>query len=770
MGPVALATLRAPSLAPAAFLTSTPDAATPAAPWHRELLAGATAAAVLLPIHGSYGLLALGPLGPDHAATGFLMGVFAAVLCNLLAVLAGDRGSLGAGPSAALSLLVPPLLVQLLAAPLLRSAGAAPDITAVLALLGLAVAAAGALQWLLGQLRWGALVRYVPYPVHGGFMLGVSVLVLMATLPLALGLPSGTRLLALDASAVPKLAPVVAAVSAAVALAVQHWRPKWPGLLIGLLAGVALHHALAAAGAAQQLGPVLGPVTFNWPNLGVPQRLADPLLWHAMPAVAAPLGQFALAAALTGAMQALLASSMLTTWTGVRGDGNLLLRTQGISGVAGGLLGLMPAAGSVANTAVALHTGGRGTLSRVAHGLGLLLILSLGVSLAQHLAMAAVAGVFIVVSWSLIDPWSRHVLGRLLRGRAVEPGAAEPLAVMALVAATAIGVSLVAGVLVGTLAAVLMFVRGQLRPPVRRVLRGDQQTSRTLRPPAVAERLRLLARRIVYVELDGHLFFGTADAAASAIEQAAADADSVVLDFRRVREVDASGARVVLQLAATLQRRGCHLALAGVVPAAQRNLRLLDNEGWLPDDRFVADADRALEAAEERALKTAGVARDLNPPLPLAQTLLGQGLDAGALERLAGLLQPLALPAGARVFQRGDASDALYVVMDGQVAIVLPGHAGAAAQRLVSFAPGAVFGEVGLLRGQPRSADAVVERDAALARLDRAALQRLALEAPAVHAQVLMALALHLADRLGALTLTVQALDDAPSALAPPGA
>lgn len=740
--------------------------ATPAAPWHLEVQGGATAAAVLLPIHGSYGLLALGPLGPEYAATGFLMGVFAAVLGNLLSVLAGDRGPLGTGPSAALTLLVPPLLVQLLASPVLRAGGAAPDIATVLALLGLAVAGAGALQWLLGQLHWGSVMRYVPYPVHGGFMIGVGGLVVLAMLPLALGLPSGRRLWELELSAVRSLAPLVALVSAAVALGVQRWRPQWPALLLGLLAGVASHHALAAAGAAQHLGPVLGPVIFTWPGASVPQRLADPALWAALPAVAAPLGQFALAAALTGAMQALLASSMVTTLTGVRRDGDLLLRTQGLSGVAGGLLGLMPAAGSIASTAVALRAGGRGTLSRVAHGLGLLLVLSLGVGLAQYLAMAAVAGVFVVVSWSLIDPWSRYILGRLMRARRPGPGAAAPLAVMTLVAATSIGISLVAGVLVGTLAAVLLFVRGQLRPPVRRVMRGDQQGSRTLRPPAVAEQLRPLARRIVCVELDGHLFFGTADAAALAIEQAAAEADSVVLDFRRVREVDASGARVLLQLAATLKQRGCHLALAAVVPAARHSLRLLDSQGLLPDDRFVIDADHALEAAEERALAKAGIARRGSPPLSLGQTLLGHGLDAAALERLRAMLQPLTLPAGATVFQRGDASDALYVVMQGQVAIALPGQAGASAQRLVSFAPGAVFGEVGLLRGQPRSADAVVERDATLARLDRAALHILAAEAPAVHAQLLQALALHLADRLGALTLTVQALDDAPPALA----
>lgn len=738
--------------------------ATPAAPWHREWQGGLTAAAVLLPLHGSYGLLALGPLGPDHAATGFLIGVFAAVVANLAAVLAGDRGVLGAGPSAALALLVPPLLVQLLAAPALRAGGAAPDVATVLALLGLAVAAAGVLQWLLGQLRWGAIVRYVPYPVHGGFMLGVAVLVALALLPLALGLPSGHGLRDVGTDGVRPLAPVVAVCSAAVALAVQHWRPRWPALLLGLLAGVVLHQLLLAAGAGPQLGPVLGPVVLRWPGVNVPQQLADPALWAVLPALTAPLGQFALAVALTSSMQALLASSMVATWTGQRSDGNLLLRTQGLSGLAGGLLGLVPAAGSVSNTAVALQAGGRGAQSRVAHGVGLLLAMSVGVGLVQYLSMAAVAGVFAVVAWSLIDPWTRRVGAALLRARLPARGAREPVALMLLVATVSIGVSLVTGVLLGSLAAVLLFVRGQLRPPVRRVMRGDQQPSRKLRPPLVAAQLRPLAQRIVCVELDGDLFFGTADAAAQAIEQAAAEADSVVLDSRRVREIDASGARVLLQLAATLRRRGCHLALAGVLPQARETLRMLDHDNLLPDDCFMADADRALEAAEDRALGRLPSMVQGEPPLSLGQTLLGQGLDAHALDRLGASLQPMALAAGAHVFRRGDAGDALYVVLDGQVAIVLPGRPGGVPQRLVSFAPGAVFGEIGLLRNQARSADALVEHDAVLGRLDRPALQHLASHEPAVHAQLLQALALHLAERLGALTQQVQALDDAPAA------
>jgi sulfate permease, SulP family len=460
---------------------------------------------------------------------------------------------------------------------------------------------------------------------------------------------------------------------------------------------------------------------------------------------------------------------VVSSMTGVPCDGDRLLRGQGLAGLAGGLLGLSPAAGSVASTAVALTAGGRGTLSRVASALGLLLALAIGVVLLQQMAMAAVAGIFLVVARDLVDPWTGQTLSRVLRGRNPGPGAAATVGVLALVATISIGVSLVAGVLAGSLAAVLLFVRGQLRPPVRRVLRGDQLPSRTLRLPAVAAKLRVLARRIVCVELDGALFFGTADAAARAIAQAAVEADHVVLDCRRVREIDASGARVLLQLASSLRARDCRLVLASVAPAGRQALHLLDTRGLLPETAFLADADRALAHAEDAALAAAGVGQDGDGAvLPLAQTLWGQGLDADAVARLESSLEQLDVPAGTAVFRGGEVSDAMYVVLAGQVAIVLPGRADGMlrthAQRLVSFAPGAFFGEAGVLRGEPRSADAVVERDARLARLDAAELSRLATEFPALHVHLLRAMALHLADRLGALTLAWQALDDAPAA------
>ena len=80
--------------------------------------------------------------------------------------------------------------------------------------------------------------------------------------------------------------------------------------------------------------------------------------------------------------------------------------------------------------------------------------------------------------------------------------------------------------------------------------------------------------------------------------------DFVLIDFKRVTEVDASGARVLLQAADAVRRAGKHLLFAGLAPrnARMRMIRDMDVHERLSDAQFFADADHALEDAEDRLL------------------------------------------------------------------------------------------------------------------------------------------------------------------------
>lgn len=741
--------------------------AVPRAWWPRQgdAVGGATSALVLLAVHGGLGVVALAPLGPAYVSVGFMMGVLAAAVANPVAALFGDRGPALVGGASALALLVPPLLVSLMAAPAMQAPDGQPDVPLIGVALSVALALAGGLQWLLGRWRLSDIVRYVPYPVHAGFMLGVAVLMVMAVLPSALG----TRLGQPSPGWPTVLSSLaVAGVSLLLALRPPRWAKWVPGVLIALLGGSALHHGLSWALGAHTVGPVLGPLPLAWPAAIWWPRLADPGGAAALMSVAGPLVVFAAALAVTATVQSLLAASAIASVTGVRREGSSLVRAQGMANGLNGLLGLLAVSTAASYTAINLRAGATGTASRVVHAGVLLLALTAGASVVRHLPMAVIAGIFMAVAGSLVEPWTRRVLADLARclwrWRPLPPALVGPAAVMALVAATSVGLSLVVGIAVGTLLSILQFVRGNLRPPVRQVITGDRLPSRKIRGPVETAWLREHGRRITVVTLDGALFFGTADAAAQAIEREAAQADELILDFRRVSDIDVSGARVLLQTAAALQAAGKRLTLAGLSPADPRAHHLGEQQsaGLLPAEGFAVDADRALEQAEDRLL----VARPSLPaepapgPLPLAQTMLGVGLAPPALARLAASLRPVQVARGQAVFRRGDASDALYVLRQGQVAITVTTAAGV--RRLVSFAPGVVFGEIGLLRGTDRTADAVVEADALLWVLDRASYAHLQATEPALVGELLRQISLHLADRLAALTREVEALDDSP--------
>ncbi len=135
---------------------------------------------------------------------------------------------------------------------------------------------------------------------------------------------------------------------------------------------------------------------------------------------------------------------------------------------------------------------------------------------------------------------------------------------------------------------------------------------------------------------------------------------------------------------------------------------------------------RAIGAAAQRAL---------------AQTPLFAGLSPEALEALVENLELVPMDPGDILFREGDAADALYVVAEGEVAVLAEGPPRVEMARL---GPGAFIGEVALMTDQPRSATVAAITTAELLRIDRATLSRVL----ANHGDVLRAVLRFVRDRL----------------------
>jgi SulP family sulfate permease len=627
---------------------------------------------------------------------------------------------------------------------------------------------AGILQAVLARLKLGGLVRFVPYPVHAGYMNGSAVLMVGAMASHVVGLPSGTGWQGLHE--IKPLAVVITLVALWLALRAPAWTRRVPPYLTGLVVATALHHLLALTPLSSALGSLFVAPEFKWPDIETMAPVVDHMSSGLVRDQIGPLLLFAAAVAMMSSLQSVLAASTTDELTHVRRDGDRELFAQGISNIAVGVIGALPSAGSTTRTKINIDAGGRTGMSRLMFGVGLLLALDYGLQFMSLVPMAAIAGVFIAVAISMVDDWTFRataVLWRQTLDRRVPLALLQNYAVMLLVAAVTVFVSLALAVALGTLIAMVLFIRSNCKRPIRQVVHGDRRSSRKVRPVAQAELLRQHGGSIALVELDGALFFGTAEAADEEIERLAHSSKFIVLDFERVNEIYASGARVLLHAAGAVRQAGKQLLLAGLFPrdSRTRTLRDMDVHGRISDDQFFPDADRALEFAEDRLLSSLSTAKDAGTRLELNQTLLGGGLQQEEIEVLSTFLTERRYSRGEVIFRRGASGDAMYVLLQGQIGIWLPGEEGAdepgRGRRMVSYAPGVVFGEMGLMQNRPRSADAIAEEDAVVLELSRAGYDEIAAAHPALFGKLLLNVGLLLSSRVRALTDELEAVQAA---------
>lgn len=712
--------------------------------WRGELLGALNGAATMLPFVLSYAFIVYGALGPAAAQVGLTASVTAVVAGGLLLVPFTRTLLPAAAPSASAALMLGAAVTTLTRDPALQLAtpGGGAQLLAVTAAIAMA---GGLLQMLLGLLRAGTLVRFVPQPVLAGFMNGVAILIVVSQLPLVLGLPAGSwERLGAAALRHWQGAALLAALGTALLAALLRWRwPAAPAPLLGLVL------AAAAVLGAQALAPALmpglqqiGPLQAMLPTLTVLAPWADAEAVAILGRHGGTMALTALLLALIGALESVLNIAAVDQQTGGRCEPNRELVALGLANVLCGAVGGLPLVYQRLR-ALATWTGGGRSWHAVALGSGLLLVVFVfGLPLLEILPTAVVAGIVVMLAWTLVDPWTRRLLRQWWDGDRSDE-LRWSLAVVAGVCAVTLVWGFVAGVGVGVLLAMLIFVRALHRSLVRSRYSAAALPSRRVRVAAQEALLAPARPGIVVLELEGALFFGNSDRLLQEAESGLEGLTDLILDLRRVSTLDASGALAIARLQPRLQAAGVRLRLAGAMPAG-RHGRALASQG-VTGLEVHPDADRALEAAEEAALQAAapGLAARAVPP---SASQLAEGLDARQQALLLGLLQPRHLAAGERLFVQGDPGQALYLLSAGSISVADRTRD----QRFASFSPGMCFGETAVLDAGGRTADAVADIDSVVHELPAAAFERLLRDEPALAALLYRNLARHLSARLRA--------------------
>jgi SulP family sulfate permease len=717
----------------------------------RDLMTAAIMAAITLCF--SLSLAALIFSGP--LAAGLPSGIAVAILGSGLvgmavAVFSSFRGAIAAPDTPTVAALA------LVAASAAVETGGPVSVPTVFALIAVSALGTGGVLYLLGALKAGRWMRYVPYPVVGGFLAASGVLLLLGALRVSTGL-SIDLAHAVELAGAPALGRFGAACAIGVALFVVIDASKKPALLPVLLVGAALmvHGVLAALGLpieeARAAGWVLTP-----PAAGVGGAswfwISDETASVAWSKVAEHAGDLATTAGVT-AVTILLNAAGIEVAERSNADLDRELKANGIAnllaGAAGGLVGNL----TLNRCLLAMQIGGQRRAHAVLAGLLVLLPLAFGMDFVGYVPTPVLGGMLVMLGLGMLREWLIRARKRL--------STFDYLLILALVALI-LRFGYLEGALLGIIASCLFFAATYSRlGAVKRHLTRAEYSSYVDRPATEARYLRDVGERIHIVWLQGYVFFGTSNGLfeylKARIERTeSAGIDFVVLDFREVPGIDSSASYSFVKLRHLAEEKGIGLQFCATRPEIEATLRA---EGFFAEidrvSRLEPTLDRALEHCEDRLVERAGSALDLG--IDLESWLAREIGEAEHVRRLIHCLEPLAFEPGAHVFRQGDAPDSLFLLVDGRVSVLLE-RPPAEPVRLRSMIGPAIVGEMGLYRGAMRTASVVADTPVRLHRLSIEKFAELQRQSPAAAGAFHAFIVRVLSDRLGFANREIEAL------------
>jgi SulP family sulfate permease len=719
----------------------------------REAANGVTSAFVLLALMLPLGLIAFGHLEQAPIEAAVRAALAAALFGNITAAVLGAPLLPNEVPRASTVFVFAAFTMNLA-----KDGVTTPDI---LVLAALCLVLSGVIQVAFGILRLGNIARFVPYPVIAGLMTGLAIKLIVYELPEMLGTHGGGAHgdVAGHAGFNPWPA-LLAAFTIGVVVIARLRFPNAPSKLVGVALGTGL-----AVVVSRFLGADVGA---HVPALGATIPAPDallPLFAHGIQLLRDHSGVILVAAptiALVGSLDSLVAAVG-------ESDGpldtthkpNRLLMALGLGNVVSGLFGGVPLAYSSHHSMVSHRAGASKIVGSIATTATLAALLLYGGPFLQVIPMAVLSGIMAMLAFGLIDRWASATLARARR-RQYDAELWLNLLVVALVAGmTALG--LIQAVVTGLVLSMALFIVAMNRSLVRSVSTGLTRASRRIYPTVPASVLRAEGHRIRVVEIDGAVFFGTADRLAAEVVRNAEGATYVILDLRRVTMIDASGALMLERIARRLQQMGVKLLLAHITVTSGLG-RALQAAGAFPQKYhpdWFADSDRALEWAERQLLGEAHL-EDTRREMRLSEFALFAHLTEAQLERVKPYLDRQLFPPRAALFREGDSGDRLYLLARGAVSIVAVDPADRQKQRRVlTLAPGVMFGETAMLTDGPALGTAVSEEESVTYSLSRQSLQEIRGVDRALYEQLLLNMLAHIAGLLRMTTGVLRESTDA---------
>ncbi len=502
----------------------------------------------------------------------------------------------------------------------------------------------GLTQVLLGASRMGLLVKFIPYPVLAGFINGFAIQIILAQAPKLIGLDHGNQLMGALTGATPfNWWPLgFAVLSGGLVFLTGKVSKLVPAAIVGLLGGTMAQIIAAKYVVTANFGPVIGTLPMGIPFVFQMDDMLQFVSTKAFSRHAFVIIATGVTLAFVSSIQSLLSISASERLLGIRPDSNRELIVQGTSNMLSALFGGAPSGGSPNVTQTVFVNGGRTGVANLAFAATLM---GLSYGLSQVIALiplSVMAGVVVVTTAGAMDKWTQQLLARI--GTNEEPSDRQELVteilIVVLVAVLVVWAGALAALGVGMTVVFMVFLYRSNATMVRRVLYADQLRSLTKRSNVALNMLNSHGRRIAIIELDGPIFFGSAETVASSVANELPSVDWIVLDLKYVGHFDSSGVMMLKRLDDNMLKLNKRLLLS-YLPAEGNQRRFLKTMGLArpeTEGRIFDDTNAALTWCEDELLIALSHFQDTADDVVLEKSDVFRDMTYNEICRMACLL------------------------------------------------------------------------------------------------------------------------------------
>ena len=539
-----------------------------------DLMAGVIVGIVALPLAIAFGI-ASGVTPEKGIITAIVAGMF-------ISLFGGSKVQIG-GPTGAFIIIVYGIIQQY-------------------GIQGLTIATlmAGVFLVLLGVLRLGTIIKYIPYPIVVGFTSGIAITIFTTQVKDLLGM----HIDKVPADFIEKWGAYIYNIgnidpwSAAVGIVSVALIASWPMLarLFNLSPLKALPGSLVAiivmTVAALILKEYAGVTTIETIgdrfsiNSSLPDAVVPQLTWETVKGLVGP----AVTIAVLGAIESLLSATVADGVIGDHHNSNTELIGQGIANIVSPLFGGIPATGAIARTMTNINNGGRTPIAGIIHAIVLLLIFLFLMPLAQYIPMACLAGVLVVVAYGM-SGW-RSFLAMMRNPK-------SDVTVLLLTFILTIIFDLTIAIEFGLICACLLFMRRMAETTdVHAVLDEIDLNDDADMERGNLEHLTIPDGVEVY-EINGPYFFGAGNRFEDIMARYGSHPKVRIIRMRKVPFIDSTGLHNLENMCLMSQKEGVTVVLSGVNPKVEAVLKRNNFNQLLGEANICNHIDLALARARE---------------------------------------------------------------------------------------------------------------------------------------------------------------------------